>query len=126
MISDLPAGHKRLSDSRLRWRGESTFQALTSRGWNWEESHVRRLDHVDRMLLVLFLGVWWVTHLAACCIHHGRRDRYDRHDRRAKGIFRSGRLYLLDFERRALRSCDLQKWLPFQHSADGWLFALRF
>lgn len=126
VISDLPAGRKRLSDYRLRWRVESTFQDLKSRGWDWEESHVRRLDRVDRMLLVLFLSVWWLAHLAACCIHNGRRDRYDRHDRRDKGIFRIGRLYLLDVERRALRACDLQKCLPFHRSADGWLFALRF
>src|SRR5450755_2713023 len=46
----------------------------------WEASHVRRLDRVDRMLLVLFLAVWWLTHLAASCLHNGRRARYDRHD----------------------------------------------
>jgi hypothetical protein len=95
VISDLSAGPKRLSEYQLRWRVESTFQDLKSRGWDWEESHVRCLDHVDHMLLVLFLMVWWLAHLAASCIHHGHRDRYDRHDRRDKGIFRIGRLYLL-------------------------------
>ena len=58
VISDLPACRKRITEYRLRWRVESTFQDLKSRGWDWEESHVRRLDRVDRMLLVLFLMVW--------------------------------------------------------------------
>jgi hypothetical protein len=126
VISDQPACQQRLSDYRCRWRVESTFQDLKSRGWDWEESHVRRLDRIDRMLLVLFLSVWWLAHLAACCIHNGRRHRYDRADRREKGIFRLGRLYLLDCERRATRVCDLQKCLPFRRSAGQWLFALRF
>jgi Transposase DDE domain len=126
VISDLPACHKRITQYRLRWRVEATFQDLKSRGWDWEESHVRRLDRVDRMLLVLFLAVWWLAHLAASCIHNGRRDRYDRRERRDKGIFRIGRLYLLDIERRASHACDLKNCLLFHRSAMGWLFSLRF
>jgi hypothetical protein len=126
VISDLPAGPKRLSDYQLRWRVESTFQDLKSRGWDWEESHVRRLDRIDHMLLVLFLMVWWLAHLAASCIHHGHRDRYDRHDRRDKGIFRIGRLYLLDLDRRTSSLGNLKKCLPFRKSAQSWHFSLRF
>src|SRR6266496_2754836 len=126
VISDVPAGRQRLMDYRLRWRVESLFQDLKSRGWDWEESHVRRLDRVDHMLLVLFLLVWWLAHLAASCIHNGRRDRYDRHDRRDKGIFRIGRLYLLDIERRAFQACNLVNCLLFKRYSRGWLFSLRF
>jgi len=126
VISDLPACRKRLTEYKLRWRVESTFQDLKSRGWDWEESHVRRLDRVDHMLFVLFLMVWWLAHLAASCIHHGRRDRYDRHDRRDKGIFRLGRLYLLDIERRNARSGNLVQCLLFLRKKGEWLFSLRF
>lgn len=126
VISDRPASAQRLAEYRGRMRVESTFQDLKSRGWDWEASHVRRLDRVDRMLFILFLLVWWLAHLAASCIHHGLRDRYDRHDRRDKGILRIGRLYLLDLERRAKRVSDLQRCLPLQRSASGWRFSLRF
>jgi Transposase DDE domain len=126
VISDLPAGRKRLQEYRLRWKVEATFQDLKSRGWDWEESHVRRLDRVDRMLLVLFLMVWWLARLAACCIHNGRRGRYDRHDRRDKSLLRIGRLYWLDIQRHAMRACNVQKYLLFQGSAGKWVFALRF
>jgi hypothetical protein len=126
VISDQPAGPKRIKEYRLRWRVESTFQDLKSRGWDWEESHVRRLDRVDRMLLVLFLVVWWLAHLAASCIHDGRRDRYDRHDRRDKSILRIGRLYLLDLERKASHPSDLRRSLLFRQSSAGWLFSLQF
>lgn len=126
VISDLPAGGKRLKEYRLRWRVECTFQDLKSRGWDWEESHVRRLDRVNRMLLVLFLVVWWLAHLAASCIHDGRRDRYDRHDRRDKSILRIGRLYLLDLERKAFHISDLRRSLLFRRSHTGWIFSLCF
>jgi len=126
VISDLPACHKRITEYKRRWRVESTFQDLKSRGWNWEESHVRRLDRVDRLLFVLFLMVWWLAHLAASCMHHGKRDRYDRHDRRDKGIFRIGRLYLLDIERRTSSPVNLKKCLLFRKNSAKWLFSLRF
>ncbi len=126
VISDLPAGPERLRKYKRRWRIESTFQDMKRRGWDWEESHVRRLDRVNRMLLVLFLLLWWLAHLAASCIHNGRRDRYDRHDRRDKSIFRIGRLYLLDIERRAGHRGNLENCFLFRRSSHGWLFSLRF
>ncbi len=126
IISEKPASSQRLNEYRLRWRVESTFQDCKSRGWDWESCHVRRLDRVDRMLLVLFLAVWWLAHLAASCMHHGRRDRYDRHDRRDKSILRIGRLYLLDIARKSSRLCDLKKCLLFRGSSAKWCFSLRF
>src|SRR5207245_4851796 len=107
-------------------RVEATFQDSKSRGWNIEASWVMDQTHLDRFLLALFLAMWWVTHLAAACIHHGHRDRFDRHDRRDKGIFRLGRLWLLDILRRARTAAALVHCLPFQTSQTGWRFALPF
>jgi hypothetical protein len=129
VISDRPACRKRIVEYKKRWKVESMFEDMKCRGWNWEESHVRRLDRVDRLLLVLFFMLWWLAHLAASCIRHGKRDRYDRHDRRDKNIFRIGRLYLLDIERRArkagnmggLKGCQLFQGKPGQQH-----FSLRF
>jgi hypothetical protein len=126
VISDKPAGKSRISEYRLRWRVESTFQDAKSRGWNWEASKVRKLDRVNRLLLVLFLLLWWLVHLAASCMHHGKRDRYDRHDRRDKGIFRLGRLYLLDIERRNPCKGNLELCLLFRKQEGTWCFSLRF
>lgn len=125
LISDRPAGRKRVKQYAWRMRVEATFQDLKSRGWQWESSHVRQRDRLERLLLVLFLAVWWLMHLAASCIHSGRRERYDRHDRRDKGHLRLGRLYLRDIERGgaggALRQC-----LLLRRHHQQWRFALRF
>lgn len=126
VISDRRAGRGRIAEYRLRWRVEATFQDGKSRGWDWEASHVRELERVNRLLLVLCLLLWWLAHLAAACIHHGKRNRYDRADRRDKGIFRIGRLYLFDIERRNARGGNIQQCLLFRKNANGWCFSLRF
>lgn len=117
---------RRIADYRFRFRVESTFQDGKSRGWGWESSHVRALDRVNRLFLVLFLLFWWLAHLAAGYIHHGKRDRYDRTDRRDKGMFRLGRLSLFDIERRNARGGNIQQCLLFRKDANDWHFPLRF
>src|SRR5205823_11383087 len=102
------------------------FRIRATRGWNIEAAQLKVRAHLERLLLALFLAVWWVGHLAASCIHHGQRDRFDRHDRRDKGIFRLGRLWLRDILRRATNPAALTWCLPFKKQANGWRFSLRF
>jgi Transposase DDE domain len=126
LISDHKAGKRRVNEYALRMRVESTFQDSKSRGWNLEASWVKEEARLDRLLLALFVAMWWVSHLAASCMHHGQRDRFDRHDRRDKGIFRLGHLWLLDILRRTNNQADLVHCLPFRKLATGWHFSLRF
>lgn len=126
LISDQPAGKRRVQEYAWRMRVEATFQDSKSRGWNLEASLVEDRERLNRLLLAFFLAMWWVTHLAAACLHHGHRHRFDRHDRRDKGIFRLGRLWLLDILRRARTAAALLHCLPFQKGPTGWRFALRF
>jgi len=126
LISDQSAGKRRVKEYAWRMRVESTFQDSKSRGWNLEASLIEDFERLNRLLLALFLAMWWVVHLAASCLHHGRRERYDRHDRRDKGIFRLGRLYLLDILRRGSNPGALVGCLPFKRQGNGWRFALRF
>jgi hypothetical protein len=126
LISDQPAGKRRITEYRWRMRVESTFQDMKSRGWQWESTLVRDRDRLERLLLVLFLCFWWLMHLAAACIHNGKRTRYDRHDRRDKGHLRLGRLYVLDIARSIPYEGMLRACLLFRQRGDQWLFSLRF
>ena len=92
LISDQSARWRRLSEYTSRMRVASTFQESQSRGWNLEASMTRDRVRLDRLLLALFLARWWLTHLAASCIHQGQRARFDRSDRRDKGLFRGRRV----------------------------------
>jgi len=107
-------------------RVESTFQDLKRRGWDLEGTVIADRARLDRLLLVLFVSLWWLAHLAAACVHHGQRARFDRRDRRDKGIFRLGRLWLLDMLRRTVTETSLTRCLPFRKTPTGWAFSLRF
>lgn len=126
LISDEGAGHRQVQAYGWRMRVEATFQDHKSRGWNIEASWIVDRTHLDRLLLALFLAIWWISHLAAACLHHGQRQRFDRVDRRDKSVFRLGRLWLLDILRRAHNRASLRCCLPFQKTKTGWRFALRF
>ena len=130
LISDQPACRRRVQEYGWRMRVESTFQDAKSRGWDLEASLIADRERLDRLLLVLFVAMWWVIHLAASCVHHGQRDRFDRHDRRDKGLFRLGCLWLRDILRRigtsACAVATLTLCLPFRRTASGWRFSLRF
>jgi len=126
LISDEGAGRRQVQVYAWRMRVEATFQDGKSRGFNIEASWIEDRTHLDRLLLALFLAMWWVSHLAAACIHHGQRHRFDRVDRRDKSIFRLGRLWLLDILRRVRNRASLRHCLPFQKTDTGWRFALRF
>jgi hypothetical protein len=126
LISEQGAGRRQVQVYAWRMRVEATFQESKSRGWNIEASWIVDRTHFDRLLLALFLAIWWVSHLAASCIHHGQRQRFDRVDRRDKSIFRLGRLWLLDIVRRAHHRASLRHCVPFQKTKMGWRFSLRF
>jgi hypothetical protein len=126
LISDQAAGKIRVEMYALRMRAEATFQDTKSRGWDLESSLVKDLSRLHRLLLVVAFAMWWVTHLASSCLQHGHRDRFDRHDRRDKGIFRLGRLWLLevlknvDQLRTGTAFARLVYCLPFQRRGSQW------
>ncbi len=117
----------------LRIRAEHTARRWIRGSWrNWQACGAlisapgQQWFRLNRLLLALFIAMWWVTHLAACCIHHGQRDRFDRHDRRDKSLFRLGSLWLKDILRRAWNRAALTWCLPFRQTPAGWKYALRF
>ena len=126
LLSDQSAGRHQVRLYARRMRVESSFQDFKRRGWDIEGTVMEDRQRLERLLLVLFLGVWWVSHLAAACIHHGQRDRFDRHDRRDKGLFRLGRLWLRDLLRRTERAASLAHCLPFHRQGAALVFTLRF
>jgi hypothetical protein len=126
VVSDRPAGRQRVREYARRMRVESTFQDLKRRGWDLEGTVIADRARLNRLLLIVFVSLWWLAHLAASCVHHGQRARFDRHDRRDKGIFRLGRLWLLDILRRTLTETSLTRCLPFRKTPTGWAFSLRF
>jgi len=126
VISDEGAGRQYLSRYRGRMRVEATFQDKKSRGFGLQATHVRNRAHLERLLLLLCLAIWWLARLGAACIHHGQRRRFDRADRRDKSVLRLGRQWFLDIVERAPSPASLARCVPFQRHGTGWRLCLRF
>lgn len=126
VISDEGAGRQYLCRYRGRMRVEATFQDKKSRGFGLQATHVRNRAHLDRLLLLLCLAIWWLARLGASCIHQGQRRRFDRADRRDKSVLRLGRQWFLDIVERAPSPASLARCLPFHRHGTGWRLCLRF
>ncbi len=72
LISDAGAGHREVQAYAWRMRVEAICSDSKSRGFNIEASWIVDRTHLDRLLLALFLAMWWISPLAAACIHHGQ------------------------------------------------------
>lgn len=51
----------RAHDYGLRWGFEALFSNYKTRGFNLEESQIKRTDRLDRLVLVLSLALYWAV-----------------------------------------------------------------
>jgi hypothetical protein len=117
IVSDCPAGPAVVRTYRRRFRVEATYQDCKRRGWNVEASKLTESDRLNRLLLALHLALWWAHQLGRRVIRSGLRPRYDRTDRREKGVFRLGREHLVT---ELLH--DRCPPLPFRWRLDRWSY----
>lgn len=116
LFSTRPAGQARVQEYRLRVRVEATFADTKRRGGGLEQSRVRIAAHVDRLLLVWHLAVWWLHALGLHVIRSGQRARFDRAHRRARSALRLGWLWWHDCRRHGRLPL-----LLFRPSSLGWI-----
>lgn len=94
LFSTRPGGAARIREYRRRSRVEATFADSKTRGWGLEHSRMTDPVHLDRLLLVWHLALWWLHGLGALVIRRGRRSQFDRADRRDRSLLRLGWLWL--------------------------------
>jgi hypothetical protein len=94
LVSDRAAGGGRVREYRRRVQVEATYEDGKSRGFDQERSKVRDRDRFDRLLLALYLALWWGAQLGLRVIRSGQRRQFDRADRRDLSVVRLGRLGL--------------------------------
>jgi hypothetical protein len=96
LFSTRPGGRERIREYARRSRVEATFGDGKRRGWGLEQSRVSDGAHLERLLLVWHLALWWLHALGAHVIKTGVRTRFDRPDRRDRSLVRLGWLWLHD------------------------------
>jgi hypothetical protein len=115
LFSTRPGGRARVREYAQRGRVDATFGDGKRRGWGLEQSHVREAGHLDRLLLVWHLALWWLHALGRHVIKRGARTQFDRSDRRDVSVVHLAGLWLL----RCLEGGRCPPLL-FRHTATGW------
>jgi hypothetical protein len=118
LLSNRPAGSAIARTYRRRVRVEATYQDCKRRGWQVEASKLTNEDRLHRLFLALHLALWWAHQLGRRVIRAGVRSRYDRTDRREKGVFRLGREHLM-----TELLYDRCPPLPFRQVHGHWVFS---
>ncbi len=115
LFSTRPGGQARVREYAQRGRVDATFGDGKRRGWGLEQSHVREAAHLDRLLLVWHLALWWLHALGRHVITRGARTQFDRTDRRDLSLVQLAWLWLL-----ACRESGRCPPLLFRHTPTGW------
>jgi hypothetical protein len=82
---------------KKRWKIEVLFEALKSRGFNFEDTHLKEENRLQTLFAVLAMAFCWAYHVGAWR-HEVKPIRIKKHQRPAKSIFRYG----FDWIRQAL------------------------
>lgn len=82
-----------LSEYAWRWKIETLFGCLKSRGFCLEETHVTRRERLEKLLALLTLAYCW-AHIAGVWLARVNPIKVKKHGRLAKSIFRHGFDYL--------------------------------
>ena len=108
VVSNRP-DHQALEMYRRRWQIEVLFEALKSRGFNFEETHLREAKRLETLGGVLAIAFCWAWHVGAWR-HEVKPIALKAHQPPAKSLFRYG----FDGIRQAvLIAAD--DWQPFEH-----------
>jgi hypothetical protein len=95
LFSTRPGGPARVREYAQRGRVDATFGDGKRRGWGLEQSHVREATHLERLLLVWHLALWWLHALGRHVVTSGGRRQFDRTDRRDLSLVQLAWLWLL-------------------------------
>jgi hypothetical protein len=117
LFSTRPGGRQRVREYARRARVEATFGDGKRRGWGLEQSRVADPAHLDRLLLVWHLALWWLHALGQHVVKAGARRHFDRADRRERSLVRLGWLWVQHELLHGRRPP-----LPFRPTATGWTY----
>ena len=88
VVADRP-GHQALERYKQRWQIEVLFEALKSRGFNLEETHLREARRLETLAGVLAIAFCWAYHVGVWR-HAIKPIQLKTHQRPARSLFRYG------------------------------------
>lgn len=82
-----------LSDYRQRWKIETLFGCLKSRGFCLEATHITEKERLEKLLALMTLAYCW-AYIAGQWLTRTNPIKIKKHGRLAKSLFRHGFDYL--------------------------------
>ena len=82
-----------ISDYLKRWQIETMFQALKSRGFNLEDTHLQDRKRIEKLIAVLAISFCW-SYKVGELLAFEKPIKIKSHGRKEKSIFRTGLEYL--------------------------------
>ena len=101
-------GHQALERYKRRWQIEVLFEALKSRGFDFEATRLREAERLETLCGVLAIAFCWAWHVGAWQ-HKAKPIALKTHQRLAKSLFRYG----FDGIRQAVLNAT-DKWVQFE------------
>lgn len=90
-----------LEKYQMRWTIENMFGAFKTRGFNFEQTHMKDLQKIKKLIALVSIGyIWCVT--VGLWVNESIKIRIATHGRKEKSIFRVGFDYLTSFIKRLL------------------------
>lgn len=94
LASSLPSAAETLRYYRQRMLIEEMFGDLKDNGFDLEATRLRRIQRLNRLVLLVCLLYVWLIRTGLMLILSGKRDLIDRHDRRDLSLFQLGFRYV--------------------------------
>lgn len=78
-----------MDDYLLRWEIETLFACLKTRGFNFEATHITKLERIEKLTAVLAIAFCW-CHITGEWLHQQKPIKIKKHGRRITSIFKHG------------------------------------
>ena len=75
---------------RERWQIEAMFWGLKTSGFNLEDTHLRDIERVEKLLAIVMIAFTWAYIIGIYCNKHFIPIRILKHGRMAKSFFKYG------------------------------------
>ncbi|MBS9779112.1 MAG: transposase [Moraxellaceae bacterium] len=82
--------NKALTEYKQRWQIECLFKAMKSSGFNIEDTHVKHLDRLERLISVVMIAFVWCYNVGDYVNENIEKIRIKKHNNRAISVFKLG------------------------------------
>ncbi|MDR0796412.1 MAG: transposase [Tannerella sp.] len=86
--------HQAQESYKERWQVETAFRGLKSSGFNIEDTHLKDLDRIEKMLTVVMMAFAWAYIVGVFVDNNIKAIRILNNGKKAKSIFKYGLEYI--------------------------------